>query len=157
VAWSMYNNTALLNWRQEEPWGAVLLAQFPVLESVTYLLHLSGTSVTRDEDEDLSVSERYLTSEFHVSVRALACGFCGSSAVTGKGIVDTIRGHLERYKEKQEAKGVVWRVPRVELTTYSGSPKIWSSEFFVPVAMKSRAVKGRVVKGKRAKATRGGR
>jgi hypothetical protein len=163
-------NTLLLSWQGEEPWSAVFLAQFPDLESVTYRLHLSGTSVTRgedeDEDEDLTISERDLTSEINASVRVWTCQFCGSSVVTGKGIVDTIRSRLEGYRERQEAKGVVWKVPRVELIPFR-SPKIWSSEFFVPVALKSKAVKGRAVKGravkgkavkgKRAKATRGGR
>jgi hypothetical protein len=142
----VYNDTSLLSWRGEEPWSAVFLAQFPVLESVTYLLHLSGTSVTGDKGEDLSVSERDLTSEFYVGVREGTCQFCGSSVVTGKRIADTIRGHLEGYRERQEAKGVVWKVPRVELTTFR-PPKFWSSEFFVPAAVKS----------KRARAIRGGR
>jgi hypothetical protein len=111
----------------------------------------SATYFSDVEDEDLPESERDLTSEFYVSVRVWTCRFCGNSVVTGKGIVDTIRGLLEGYREKQEAKGVVWNVPRVKLTTFR-SPKIWSSEFFVPVAV---AVKSRAVKSKRAKATRG--
>jgi hypothetical protein len=156
VGWYVYDDASLLSWRGEEPWSAVFLAQFPVLESVAYILHLFGTSVTRDKDEDLSESERDLTSEFYVSVRVGACQFCGSSVVTGKRIADTIRGHLEGYRERQDAKGVVWKVPRVELTTFR-SPKIWSSGFFVPGAVKSRAVKSKAVKIKRAKATRYGR
>jgi hypothetical protein len=51
VGWYVHDDASLLSWRGEEPWGAVFVAQFPDLESVTYLLHLSGTSVTRDEDE----------------------------------------------------------------------------------------------------------
>jgi hypothetical protein len=146
VGWYVYNDTALFSWRGEEPWSAVFLAQFPDLESVTYLLRLFGTSVTRDKDEDLSESEKDLMSETHVSIREWTCRFCGSSVVTGKGIVNTIRGHLEGYRERQEAKGVVWKVPRVELTTFR-LPVIWSSEFLAP----------RTVKSKRAKATRGGK
>jgi hypothetical protein len=160
VGWYVHNDASLLSWRGEEPRSALFLAQFPDLESVTYLLHLSGTSVTRDEDEDLSKSERDLISEFYVNVRVWTCQFCGSSVVTGKGIVDTIRGHLQGYRERQEAKGVVWNVPRVELTTYR-SPRLFCGEFFVPRAVKigaakSRAVKRKAVKSKRAKATRGG-
>jgi hypothetical protein len=161
VGLDVYNDTALSGWLKEEPWSAVFLAQFPDLESVTYLVQFYGTSVTKDEDEDLSISERNLTFGFNTSIRDWTCRFCGSSVLTGKGIVDTIRGHLERYREKQEAKGVVWKVPRLELAAY-GSPKIWSSEFFLSVAMKGGAVKEKAVKektakGKRAKATRGGR
>ena len=104
MGWYVHDDTSLLSWRGEEPWSAVFLAQFPDLESVTYLLHLSGTSVTRDEDEDLSESGRDLTFEFYVSVRVWTCRLYGSSVVTGKGLVDTIRGLLEGYRERKEAR-----------------------------------------------------
>jgi hypothetical protein len=154
VGWYVHDDASLLSWRGEEPWSVLFLTQFPVLESVTYLLHHYGPSGTRDKDEDLSESERDLASEVYVSVWIWTCRFCGSSVVTGKGIMDATRGHLEGYRERQEAKGVVWKVPRVELTTFR-SPKIWSSEFFVPRAVKSKAMKRKAVRSKRAKATRG--
>jgi hypothetical protein len=87
----VHDDASLLSWRGEEPWSILFLTQFPVLESVTYLLHHYGPSGTRDKDEDLSESERDLASELYVSVWIWTCRFCGSSVVTGKGIMDTTR------------------------------------------------------------------